>query len=68
VTPARTTPPAARTVTVTVSPAAPEPLCRTLFPNSTHLRKIYAKLGTNDRSEAVKRARGLRLLTATRMR
>ena len=30
-----TTPPAARTVTVTVSPAAPEPPCRTLFPNSS---------------------------------
>src|SRR6266571_3311801 len=31
----RTTPPVARTVTVTVFPAAPEPLCRTLFPNSS---------------------------------
>jgi hypothetical protein len=31
----RTTPPAVRTATVTVSPAAPEPPCRTLFPNSS---------------------------------
>ena len=31
---------------------------------STHLRSIYAKLGANDRSEAVHRARELRLLTA----
>jgi LuxR family maltose regulon positive regulatory protein len=32
----------------------------------THLRRIYAKLGANDRSEAVERARGLRLLSAGR--
>ena len=31
---------------------------------STHLRSIYAKLGANDRSEAVHRARELRLLTS----
>ena len=35
VTSTRTTPPAAWTVTVTVFPAAPGPLCRTLFPNSS---------------------------------
>jgi LuxR family maltose regulon positive regulatory protein len=33
---------------------------------STHLRSIYAKLGANDRSAAVRRARELRLLTAGR--
>ena len=32
----------------------------------THLRRIYAKLGASDRSEAVERARGLRLLSAGR--
>ena len=31
---------------------------------STHLRRIYAKLGANDRSVAVHRARELRLLTS----
>ena len=35
VTSTRTTPPAALTATVTVSPGAPEPLCRTLLPNSS---------------------------------
>ena len=35
VTSTRTTPPAAWTVTVTVFPAAPGPLCRTPFPNSS---------------------------------
>jgi LuxR family maltose regulon positive regulatory protein len=35
---------------------------------STHLRRIYAKLGASDRSEAVQRARELRLLSAGRMR
>jgi LuxR family maltose regulon positive regulatory protein len=35
---------------------------------STHLRRIYAKLGASDRSEAVKRARELRLLSAGRTR
>jgi hypothetical protein len=30
----------------------------------THLRRIYAKLGADDRSAAVRRARGLRLLSA----
>ena len=33
---------------------------------STHLRRIYAKLGANDRSAAVHRARELRLLVAGR--
>ena len=33
---------------------------------STHLRKIYAKLGADDRSTAVHRARELRLLSAGR--
>jgi LuxR family maltose regulon positive regulatory protein len=32
----------------------------------THLRRIYAKLGADDRSAAVKRARELRLLSADR--
>lgn len=31
---------------------------------STHIRKIYAKLGPRDRSSAVQRARELRLLAA----
>jgi LuxR family maltose regulon positive regulatory protein len=35
---------------------------------NTHLRRIYAKLGANDRSEAVNRARDLRLLSAARTR
>jgi LuxR family maltose regulon positive regulatory protein len=35
---------------------------------STQLRSIYAKLGANDRSEAVRRARELRLLTTGRTR
>ncbi len=34
---------------------------------STHLRRIYAKLGTEDRSSAVQRARELRLLSAGRI-
>ena len=34
---------------------------------STHLRKIYAKLGADDRSAAVHRARELRLLSAGRI-
>jgi len=33
---------------------------------NTHLRRIYAKLGANDRSVAVRRARQLRLLAADR--
>jgi LuxR family transcriptional regulator, maltose regulon positive regulatory protein len=33
---------------------------------STHLRRIYAKLGADDRSAAVHRARELRLLSASR--
>ncbi len=33
---------------------------------STHIRSIYAKLGAEDRSAAVHRARALRLLTAVR--
>jgi LuxR family transcriptional regulator, maltose regulon positive regulatory protein len=33
---------------------------------STHIRNIYAKLGTDDRSAAVRRARELRLLSAAR--
>jgi LuxR family maltose regulon positive regulatory protein len=32
----------------------------------THLRRIYAKLGADDRSAAVRRARELRLLSADR--
>jgi LuxR family transcriptional regulator, maltose regulon positive regulatory protein len=35
---------------------------------STHLRRIYAKLGASDRSGAVQRARELRLLSADRAR
>jgi LuxR family maltose regulon positive regulatory protein len=35
---------------------------------STHLRRIYAKLGANGRSDAVKRARELRLLSPGRTR
>ena len=34
---------------------------------STHIRSIYAKLGTEDRSAAVRRARELRLLSGVRM-
>jgi LuxR family maltose regulon positive regulatory protein len=30
---------------------------------NTHIRSIYAKLGANDRSSAVRRARRLRLLS-----
>ena len=33
---------------------------------STHIRSIYAKLGVGDRSSAVRRARELRLLAASR--
>ena len=33
---------------------------------STHIRSIYAKLGADDRSAAVHRARELRLLAAVR--
>jgi LuxR family maltose regulon positive regulatory protein len=33
---------------------------------STHIRSIYAKLQVSDRSEAVRRARELRLLAAAR--
>jgi LuxR family maltose regulon positive regulatory protein len=32
---------------------------------NTHIRNIYAKLGTQDRSSAVQRARDLRLLSAS---
>jgi LuxR family maltose regulon positive regulatory protein len=35
---------------------------------STHLRRIYMKLGVSDRSSAVRRARELRLLDAARAR
>jgi LuxR family transcriptional regulator, maltose regulon positive regulatory protein len=35
---------------------------------STHIKSIYAKLGVSDRSSAVRRARGLRLLSAGRTR
>jgi LuxR family transcriptional regulator, maltose regulon positive regulatory protein len=35
---------------------------------SSQLRSIYAKLGASDRSEAVHRARELRLLTVGRTR
>ena len=34
----------------------------------THLRRIYVKLGADDRSAAVQRARELRLLSAGRTR
>ena len=34
---------------------------------STHIRSIYAKLGTEDRSAAVRRARELRLLSGVHM-
>jgi LuxR family maltose regulon positive regulatory protein len=33
---------------------------------STHIRSIYAKLGADDRSAAIRRARELRLLAAAR--
>jgi LuxR family maltose regulon positive regulatory protein len=33
---------------------------------STHIRRIYVKLGATDRSSAVKRARDLRLLSSGR--
>jgi LuxR family transcriptional regulator, maltose regulon positive regulatory protein len=33
---------------------------------STHIRSIYAKLGADDRSAAVRRARELRLLSVVR--
>jgi hypothetical protein len=33
---------------------------------NTHVRRIYAKLGADDRSAAVHRARKLRLLSASR--
>jgi LuxR family maltose regulon positive regulatory protein len=33
---------------------------------NTHIRNIYAKLGTRDRSSAVQRARELRLLSTGR--
>jgi len=33
---------------------------------NTHIRRIYAKLGATDRSSAVQRARGLRLLSSGR--
>ena len=35
---------------------------------STHIRSIYAKLGAEDRSAAVHRARDLRLLSVTGIR
>jgi len=41
-------------------------LCLSLNTVGTHLRKIYAKLGADDRSSAVHRARELRLLSAGR--
>ena len=40
-------------------------LCVSLNTVSTHLRRIYAKLGADDRSAAVHRARELRLLSAS---
>jgi LuxR family transcriptional regulator, maltose regulon positive regulatory protein len=41
-------------------------LCVSLNTVGTHLRRIYAKLGADDRSAAVHRARELRLLSAGR--
>ena len=41
-------------------------LCLSRNTVSTHIRSIYAKLGVRDRSSAVRRARGLRLLAAGR--
>jgi LuxR family maltose regulon positive regulatory protein len=35
---------------------------------NTHIRNIYSKLGARDRSSAVERARGMRLLSAGRLR
>ena len=35
---------------------------------STHIRSVYAKLGADDRSTAVHRARQLRLLAVTGIR
>ena len=41
-------------------------LCVSRNTVSTHIRSIYAKLGVQDRSSAVRCARGLRLLSAGR--
>jgi LuxR family maltose regulon positive regulatory protein len=41
-------------------------LCVSRNTVSTHIRSIYAKLGVRDRSSAVRRARGLRLLSVGR--
>ena len=43
-------------------------LCISLNTVNTHVRRIYAKLGADDRSSAVRRARELRLLAAGRTR
>ena len=41
-------------------------LCISLNTVNTHLRRVYAKLGADDRSAAVDRARELRLLSVGR--
>ncbi len=47
-------------------PAIADELSVSLNTVGTHLRRIYAKLGADDRSTAVQRARELRLLSADR--
>ena len=59
-----TTPPAARTVTVTVSPAAPEPPCRTLFPNSSPAARHHPRHGCPGPSTPAVNARATRARSA----
>jgi LuxR family maltose regulon positive regulatory protein len=49
-------------------PAIASELSVSVHTVNTHIRSIYAKLGANDRSSAVQRARELRLLSAGRTR
>jgi hypothetical protein len=49
-----------------VRPEIADELSVSLNTVGTHIRRIYAKLGTDDRSAAVQRARELRLLSAGR--